>query len=811
LSESEQLGLYQETVSKTLGDLELPIDLTRDQYKALVQAQDLSTEAGRRNFNGLMKLAPAFDKVAKAAEQSAEDLINKAKQIADERQGLVQKLLQLENDVVALRALEIEKLDESNRALQNHIWALEDYNQAVAAATAAAQAVSAAEAAVKSVRDKATDAYVSASQRVADAQKSIADLAIESAKKMREFSNALRDFVRQEIFGQSGDTGARQLFAEGVKSALSGNAESMSQLPQLAQAAIDTARAAATNSAQFNAQRASILADVLNVANVAGLQGGTATATEDPLISANKALEDAIREQTDALLTANRIGASLSRTPQDLVSEYKTANENLAKSIADKLKADEAVSEYNRKVLETLEAVRDGIKFDVVGSLKIIDTNLDDQLTWEEFKRAYAGSATEGTLRSVFNSLDSDNSGVITRLEAIVGNTGAIANNIGKEIAGIISGSTASGGLDLAQFEAALKTEAEKSNAGSLITPGFASGLFTNLDKDKSGRLTSTEASAATITSSVSELIASAPAGTQGSTLNAFDTEYLRAQKGIVASSPSNEAERSVTNLYARYIGRTPDQEGLIYWRDRYEEAKAASGGNSGVADAKIAYSFSQVLAAAGGTIGGILNQYKSIYIGQGGTEFGFEKLKERFFTFNASTVDAYYAREEKYLNAKLQREKNLGNNAYANTAQLRDAMASAGLTPENHYNNFGKNEGLVFAKGGVFSNQVVTRPTSFELGLMGEAGPEAIMPLTRTRNGSLGVVAQSGGDAGFSGELLVQNRALIEEVRALRGEVNLLRYEARATASSTNKTTRILERVTRDGESLLVTDSATL
>lgn len=54
------------------------------------------------------------------------------------------------------------------------------------------------------------------------------------------------------------------------------------------------------------------------------------------------------------------------------------------------------------------------------------------------------------------------------------------------------------------------------------------------------------------------------------------------------------------------------------------------------------------------------------------------------------------------------------------------------------------------FAKGGAFSNSVVTTPTAFGtasgLGVMGEAGPEAIMPLTRGRDGSLGVRASGGG-----------------------------------------------------------------
>jgi lambda family phage tail tape measure protein len=48
------------------------------------------------------------------------------------------------------------------------------------------------------------------------------------------------------------------------------------------------------------------------------------------------------------------------------------------------------------------------------------------------------------------------------------------------------------------------------------------------------------------------------------------------------------------------------------------------------------------------------------------------------------------------------------------------------------------------FAKGGMFTNSIVNEPTQFKFargtGLMGEAGPEAIMPLKRDSQGNLGV-----------------------------------------------------------------------
>ena len=56
-----------------------------------------------------------------------------------------------------------------------------------------------------------------------------------------------------------------------------------------------------------------------------------------------------------------------------------------------------------------------------------------------------------------------------------------------------------------------------------------------------------------------------------------------------------------------------------------------------------------------------------------------------------------------------------------------------------------------MFADGGAFTNSIVSKPTAFGMaggkrGIMGEAGEEAIMPLTRTSSGKLGVVAVGGG-----------------------------------------------------------------
>lgn len=88
----------------------------------------------------------------------------------------------------------------------------------------------------------------------------------------------------------------------------------------------------------------------------------------------------------------------------------------------------------------------------------------------------------------------------------------------------------------------------------------------------------------------------------------------------------------------------------------------------------------------------------------------------------------------------------------------------SAGSTPSGAYS--GAASGLKFAKGGVFespnlshfSNSIISSPTMFKFakgdGLMGEAGPEAVMPLTRTPNGTLGVRMVGTTTVGGGGEI---------------------------------------------------------
>jgi len=60
--------------------------------------------------------------------------------------------------------------------------------------------------------------------------------------------------------------------------------------------------------------------------------------------------------------------------------------------------------------------------------------------------------------------------------------------------------------------------------------------------------------------------------------------------------------------------------------------------------------------------------------------------------------------------------------------------------------NAFAKNGIVPYRKGGIVNSPTMFRFGGSNLGIMGEAGPEAILPLQRGKGGKLGVIAQGGG-----------------------------------------------------------------
>ena len=129
---------------------------------------------------------------------------------------------------------------------------------------------------------------------------------------------------------------------------------------------------------------------------------------------------------------------------------------------------------------------------------------------------------------------------------------------------------------------------------------------------------------------------------------------------------------------------------------------------------------------------------------------------------------------------------------AQLSQAQAQQDQGGSGNFFSKVFGAFGFASGGAFSHGRVIpfaSGDIFSKPTLFPMangmGLMGEAGSEAIMPLTRI-GGKLGVRA-----------IGADSPELLAEVRALRAEIRVGNFQM---AKNTGKTAKILERFDDDG-----------
>jgi hypothetical protein len=175
-------------------------------YRALVEAQDLTTAAGQQLYAQLLQLAPAFAEIVSAGKSAAS-----AAAILRERQDLEKQLLELQGNTVALRQRELEQLDPSNRALQMQIWAIQDQQKAAQDAASAAKELADAwgsvgdsiMAEVKRIRGLDATAAASSYQTLA-AQFNVASAAarrgdMDAAKSLPELSRSLLDAAAGQV------------------------------------------------------------------------------------------------------------------------------------------------------------------------------------------------------------------------------------------------------------------------------------------------------------------------------------------------------------------------------------------------------------------------------------------------------------------------------------------------------------------------------------------------------------------------------------------------------------------------------------
>jgi DNA-binding TFAR19-related protein (PDSD5 family) len=246
-SETERQLMLQQQLAEQFAAINTTMPTTREGFRALVDAIDLTTAAGQAQFAALMQLVPGMDQylqalesqrsaseaAAEAAQKEAEAKVAALKQQGLDLQLRLYDALGQSAEALALRRqMELAATDETLRAMLLSIYAAED------AATAQRELAAAQDAAASSARDAAAAALDAAQNAFGKLQESAQaekdrlatelDLKLSAIDKEREALESQRDSV---IAGYEQQSQAVEQYVsklEGLNSVINGFLDSTS-------------------------------------------------------------------------------------------------------------------------------------------------------------------------------------------------------------------------------------------------------------------------------------------------------------------------------------------------------------------------------------------------------------------------------------------------------------------------------------------------------------------------------------------------------------------------------------------------------
>ena len=142
-SEEEKLAAASQNMAAALSgigvampDVSAGAEQAKAAYRAIVESLDLTTESGQQAYATMIGLSGGFAELVAGMDQlaiatgAANEAVRSAADIQRERLSLEMELLQLQGNTEEIRRRELDALDESNRGLQEHIWAMGDQAEA---------------------------------------------------------------------------------------------------------------------------------------------------------------------------------------------------------------------------------------------------------------------------------------------------------------------------------------------------------------------------------------------------------------------------------------------------------------------------------------------------------------------------------------------------------------------------------------------------------------------------------------------------------------------------------------------------------
>ncbi|KQN11556.1 hypothetical protein [Sphingomonas sp. Leaf30] len=312
-------------------------------FRQLVEAQDLTSAAGQATYATLLQLAPAF-----ADLQASMEGAKSAADIASERQDLQRQLLELRGDTSALRALDLAKLDASNRGLQQEIYAVQD-----------------------------AQAAASAAKTLADAWTSVGDSIMDKVNRIRGVTDAA---------GGNGFAALQGQFNAANTAARGGDQDAAKTLPALSQALLTAAAEQATSRQELERVRAMTAASLeATYGVISALGNGTTTPTTEQMTSRQEldrvqAMNDASRQAAYGVVSALAAGTAASGRAATPIDTMITAA-NVATGKAPAPANDDMIVSAIEALQEEVAGLRrenSSAQSEIARHAKGIDRKLDD-------------------------------------------------------------------------------------------------------------------------------------------------------------------------------------------------------------------------------------------------------------------------------------------------------------------------------------------------------------------------------------------------------------------------------------------------
>lgn len=462
-SETERLSRSQADLRASLAGVTDQVPTTVAELRNMVEAQNLNDAAAGELAVRLMELAPAlkqtndavrqaieeqyqeslgrapdasgmdywFNQVAtggatleralsaiaassEAAAFAAEDAAGSVDTMADalrEREQLERQLLTLEGNTAELRRRDLEVTDESNRALQQRIWAVQDEQERLRNLERQQQER------VRTIQQEAS--------AMARAREQLASFGV----SITSYVDNLRS--TDAGLGSPADqlAASSQAFYEQYDKAASGDRDAMNSITQYADRFIEAQQGWSASGSQTTA----------TIDKVVGMLESLPEQLSPEQFLADE-FRGIITDQTETL--GDVFGSGFSNAITSLSQNFDQLDTNLNGLLTyDEIKralGDKATDAQVAVLIAAVDTNGDGmisrqeltnarlgglakgVASSLEGSFDLLDTSLDGLLTYSELRQGLGGLATDAQVKAMMRSMDLNADGVISQLESVV-------------------------------------------------------------------------------------------------------------------------------------------------------------------------------------------------------------------------------------------------------------------------------------------------------------------------------------------------------------------------------------------------------